>query len=116
MRIMGAVVCALLLAGCAGAKQEAVVDTGAMPADIKVPDKVARATSFASKAAAANEVCAEEGQIPGTVLHAECVKRLLRAEGQRTRDLAAILAERAAKTSYTCIDKDRLRLVRCYDI
>ena len=116
MRIMGAVVCALLLAGCAGANHGVVVDNDAVPVETKVPDKVAKATSFASKAAAANEVCAEEGQIPGTVLHADCVKRLLRAEGQRTRDLAALLAERAAKTNYTCFDKTQLRLVRCYDI
>jgi hypothetical protein len=116
MRITGVVVCALLLAGCAGANQDVVIDPGAMPAETHVPDRVAKATSFASKAAAANEVCAEEGRIPGTIPHAECVERLLRAEGQRTRDLAALLAERAAKTNYTCIDDTRLRLVRCYDI
>jgi hypothetical protein len=44
------------------------------------------------------------------------VKRLLRAEGQRARDLAASLAARAARNNYTCLDKDRLWLVRCYDI
>lgn len=116
MRIIGALVLALLVAGCAGTSQDVVVDTGAIPPETNVPDKVARATSFASKAAAANEVCAEAGRTPGTIPHAECVKRLLRAEGERTRDLAAILAERAAKTNYTCLDSTRLRLVRCYDI
>jgi len=117
MRIVGAVVLALLMAGCAETKQDIGAEgTAAIAVEAKVPDRIAKATSFASKAAAANEVCAEEGQIPGTAPHADCVKRLLRAEGQRTRDLATSLAERAAKSSYTCIDKDRLRLVRCYDI
>ena len=116
MRIVGAVALALLVAACAGTKSDVAADAGAAQVATKVPDRIANAPSLASKAAAANEVCAEEGQIPGTTAHADCVRRLLRAEGQRVRDLAASLAERAAKNRYSCLDKDRLRLVRCYDI
>jgi hypothetical protein len=116
MRRIGAVALALLIAGCAGTQPGVAVEADTASAATTVPDKIANATSFAGKAAAANEVCAEDGQTPGTAAHAACVKRLLRAEGQRTRDLAASLAARAARNNYICLDKDRLRLVRCYDI
>jgi len=109
MRAFGAIALALLLCGCA-AHDEPTTDLQT------VADRVAQAHGFAGKARAANEACAAEGREPGTEDHAGCMRTLLRAEGQRARSLADALADRAAKHSYTCIDKTHLRLVRCYDI
>ena len=105
----GILVAALAVAGCAGGMPS--TDMGRIAAE-----RLARADGFARKADVAWSICAESGRQPGTDGHASCIRALLRAEGERTRARAEVLAARAARMKYTCFDQDQMRLTRCYDI
>jgi hypothetical protein len=112
MRLVGAVLFALLLCGCADADRghRTAVEPG------NAWDRVAQANGPAEKLAVARGACTEEGQAPGTLRHAACVIRLLRPETPEMHELIEALASHAAKRRHTCIDELRMRLVRCYDI
>ena len=107
---MGSVAVALLLAGCAA--NTSTFDLETTP----VGDRMSQAHGFAGKAEVAHSICTERGSTPGTDAHASCMKALLKAEGQRARSLADLLADRAARLNYTCVDKSNYKLVRCFDI
>jgi hypothetical protein len=108
--LMGLVAAALLLAGCAANTATSDLDT------VQIGDRMSQAHGFAGKAEAAHAICSERGSQPGTDAHAACMKALLKAEGRRTRSWADTLADRAARMSYTCVDKSSYKLVRCFDI
>jgi hypothetical protein len=107
---MGPVAVALLLAGCAANTSTADLESA------PVGDRMSQAQGFAGKVEVAHSICTERGSKPGTDAHATCVKALLKAEGQRAGNWADRLADRAARMSYTCVDKSSYKLVRCFDI
>jgi hypothetical protein len=107
---MGQVAAAVLLAGCAANTSTSEIPTA------NAGDRMSQAIGFAGKAETAHAICTERGSQPGTDAHAACMKALLKAEGRRTRSWADMLADRAARMKYTCIDKASYKLVRCFDI
>ena len=109
MRKLGALALVLAIAGCAG-------EVPPLTTTPVAAERMARADGFAEKADIARSICVEAGRRPGTDRHASCIRSLLRAEGARARSRADALAARAARMAYTCFDRERLRLVRCYDI
>jgi hypothetical protein len=109
---MGSIAAALLLAGCAADTQTTTSELQAA----QYRDRMSQALGFAGKAEVAHTICTERGSTPGTDAHAACMTALLKAEGRRARSWADTLADRAARMSYTCVDKSSYRLVRCFDI
>jgi hypothetical protein len=108
--VIGHVVAAVLLAGCAANMSTSEIQTA------PVGDRMSQALGFAGKAETAHAICIERGSKPGTDAHAACMKALLKAEGRRARSWADLLADHAARMKYTCVDKGSYRLVRCFDI
>lgn len=109
MRGVAVLALALSIAGCAAAGPSHGPTADAA-------GQTSLAGVFDGRAKAAWTLCAEIGEAPGTEGHAACLRTLLPADGRPALSRADRLAVRAARMNNTCVDREHLALVRCYDI